>query len=162
MCILVKLIHSQFIFNYRTTEISKPCELSPGGVVTIFWVSGITSSHCTLWLLKQVVLTANCMVIHQAVFGELSNPFQEAWISSSCLCNQFIQTASIFYWHTCRKVLHMVITQEASDAYQFTAYVQYLSYEVFNFALLGACHDEINWKLDNCLCQSVQKYHFSK
>lgn len=58
------------------------------------------------------------MVIHQVVCKELSNPFKEAWISPSCLCNQFIQTASIFYWHTCSKVLDMVITQEASDASQ--------------------------------------------
>lgn len=27
------------------------------------------------------------------------------------LCNQFIQTASIFYWHSCNKVLRSVIAQ---------------------------------------------------
>lgn len=118
MCFLEVLRHSQNIFKYGIGEISKPCESSQGGIITIFEVSGITSNHCTLWLLKQVVLTANCMSIHQVVFGELSNPFKEAWMSSSCLCNQFIQTASIFYCHSCNKVLHMVITQEASDASQ--------------------------------------------
>lgn len=148
---LRSVVQPMYFFNYRTAEISKPCELSPVGV-TIFEVSGITSNQCTLWLLKQVVLTANCMVIHQVACGELSNSFKEARMSPSCLCNQFIQTASIFYWHTCSKVLHMVITQEVSDASQhifgLNSQHMYSNWAIRNPIWPdGACHDKINQKL---------------
>ena len=103
--------YSQDIFKHKTADISKSYEVSLACIITIFEVSVITSNHCTQWPLKQVALTAKCMAIYQVVFGELSEPFKEPWISSHCLCNLFIQTAPIFYWHSANKVLHMVITQ---------------------------------------------------